>query len=102
VLLVPNAALRFTPATDATAAAGGGGGLVSKLMPRPPGSNAPKRAGNSTTREGSQRQIWVLQGQQPTPLTVTTGLSNGRMTEVTGEGLSAGQAVIVSQASAAP
>lgn len=101
VLLVPNAALRFTPAT-ASAAAASGGSLVSKLMPRPPGSNAPKRAGNSTTREGGQRQIWILQGQQPTPLTVTTGLSNGRLTEVSGAGLSAGQAVIVSQASAAP
>lgn len=101
VLLVPNAALRFTPAT-ASAAAAGSGSLVSKLMPRPPGSNAPKRAGNSTPREGGQRQLWVLQGQQPTPLTVTTGLSNGRLTEVSGAGLSAGQAVIVSQASAAP
>lgn len=101
VLLVPNAALRFTPAT-ASAATASGGSLVSKLMPRPPGSNAPKRAGNSTTREGGQRQIWILQGQQPTPLTVTTGLSNGRLTEVSGAGLSAGQAVIVSQASAAP
>jgi len=101
VLLVPNAALRFTPTTPSAAAASGGS-LVSKLMPRPPGGNAPKRAGNSTAREGGQRQIWVLQGQQPTPLTVTTGLSNGRMTEVTGAGLSAGQAVIVSQTSAAP
>ncbi|WP_338415467.1 efflux RND transporter periplasmic adaptor subunit [uncultured Sphaerotilus sp.] len=101
VLMVPNAALRFTPGVAAGAAASSGS-LVSKLMPRPPGNNVPKRAGNSATREGSQRQIWILQGQQATPLTVTTGLSNGRMTEVTGAGLSAGQAVIVSQASAAP
>lgn len=101
VLLVPNAALRFTPAT-ASAAAASGGSLVSKLMPRPPGNTTPKRAGNTTTRDGGQRQIWILQGQQPTPLTVTTGLSNGRLTEVSGAGLSAGQAVIVSQASAAP
>ena len=101
VLLVPNAALRFTPATTSAAAASGGS-LVSKLMPRPPGNTTPKRAGNTTIREGGQRQIWILQGQQPTPLTVTTGLSNGRLTEVSGAGLSAGQAVIVSQASAAP
>lgn len=36
VLLVPNSALRFTP-SDGSAAAGG---LVSKLMPRPPGMGA--------------------------------------------------------------
>ncbi|MEX8492898.1 efflux RND transporter periplasmic adaptor subunit [Sphaerotilus sp.] len=101
VLMVPNAALRFTPAATSSAAASGGS-LVSRLMPRPPGSNAPKRAGNSAAREGSQRQLWILQGQQAVPLTVTTGLSNGRMTEVSGAGLSADLAVIVSQASAAP
>lgn len=100
VLLVPNAALRFTP--SATAAAGDSGGILSKLMPRPPGANTPKRAGNSVVREGSQRQLWLLQNGQPVQRTVTTGLSNGRLTEVSGEGLAADQRVIVGQSSTAP
>jgi HlyD family secretion protein len=100
VLLVPNAALRFTPST--TASAGDSSGLLSKLMPRPPGASIPKRAGNSVVREGSQRQLWLLQNGQPVQRTVTTGLSNGRLTEVSGEGLAADQQVIVGQSSAVP
>ena len=36
-LLIPNAALRFTPVVQETAAPSGGG-LISKLLPRPPQS----------------------------------------------------------------
>ncbi len=99
VLLVPNTALRFTPtaATGATPAGGSGGGVLSKLMPRPPVSGAPKRSGASKTTEGSQRQLWLLRDGQPVAVTVTTGLSNGRQTEVSGADLAAGQAVIVGQ-----
>ncbi len=100
VLLVPNAALRFTP--SATTTAGDSSGILSKLMPRPPGGTTAKRAGNSVVREGSQRQLWLLQNGQPVARTVTTGLSNGRLTEVSGEGLAADQRVIVGQSSAAP
>ncbi|HRP27620.1 MAG TPA: hypothetical protein PLG77_04225, partial [Burkholderiaceae bacterium] len=44
VLLVPNAALRFTPDTAAAKPAAGGADVLSKLMPGPP-RGAPKRAG---------------------------------------------------------
>lgn len=100
VLTVPNTALRFTP-TVAGPEAASSGGLLSKLMPRPPGGNAPKRSGGTKTAEGSQRQIWILKDGAPQPLTVTTGLSDGRRTEVVGEGLVEGSAVIVGQAGTA-
>ncbi|MFM2342882.1 MAG: hypothetical protein RLZZ592_2535 [Pseudomonadota bacterium] len=103
VLTVPNTALRFTPTASGAGAAGSpgepSGGFLSKLMPRPPGGNAPKRSGGTKTAEGSQRQIWILKDGAPQPLTVTTGLSDGRRTEVSGEGLAEGVAVIVGQAS---
>ena len=51
--------------------------------------------------EGGQRQIWILKDGRPQPLTVTTGLSDGRRTEVSGEGLTEGAPVITGQASAA-
>ena len=59
VLLVPNTALRFTPSQRGTAsnAASSGGGIVSKLMPRPPGGG--KTAG-STSTAAQARQVWVL------------------------------------------
>jgi HlyD family secretion protein len=97
VLLVPNTALRFTPAAASGATPSGGGSVLSKLMPRPPVSGAPKRSGTSRTAEGSQRQLWLLKGGQPAAITVTTGLSNGRQTEVSGPDLAEGQTVIVGQ-----
>ena len=102
VLTVPNTALRFTPTTGTAApAATESAGLLSKLMPRPPGGNTPKRSGGTKTAEGGQRQIWILKDGRPQPLTVTTGLSDGRRTVVSGEGLTEGAPVITGQASAA-
>lgn len=102
VLLVPNTALRFAPTNGNSPAAASSGGLVSKLMPRPPASNARKAGGNQVT-QGS-KQIWVLQEGQAVPMTVTTGISDGRMTEVQSSSLQEGMAVITDQraAGAAP
>lgn len=101
VLLVPNTALSFAPTSAAAAGASGGSSIVSRLMPRPLGAGTPKRAG--TSNRGGPRQIWVLKGGQPTPMPVTVGLSNGRVTEVSGEGVAEGLAVITEQqAGAAP
>ena len=91
VLLVPNAALLFSPAT----AAAGSASIVSQLMPRPPGGNPPKRA--AATKAGGSAQLWVLKDGRPDSITVTRGASDGRVTEVSGEGLAPGLAVIVSQ-----
>lgn len=99
VLLVPNAALRYTPA--AAPAAGSDGGILSKLMPRPPSSGVPKRAGTSKTAAGATRQLWLLKNGQPVAVNVTTGLTNGRQTEVSGEGLGEGNAVITGQTTSA-
>lgn len=107
-LLVPNAALRYSPpstAADGAAAGGasgggsggGGAGIVSQLMPRPPRGDAPKRARTDTSRV---RQVWVLQGGQPVAVPVTPGVSDGRMTEVTSEQLQPGMQVIVDQTAA--
>jgi HlyD family secretion protein len=97
VLLVPNAALRFTPGTAAAATeakSGSGGGLVSQLMPRLP-RGAAKRAG-SVEPTNSARQLWVLRDGGAVAVAVRTGLSDGRRTEVSGE-LREGEAVIVDQ-----
>ena len=103
VLLVPNTALSFTPSNGDAAAtkASGGGDIIGKLMPRPPSSGTPRRAG-AATKPGSAgaRQVWVLRDGQPVAQPVTVGLSNGRVTEVSGDGLVEGQAVIVEQRSA--
>ncbi|MCC7060252.1 MAG: efflux RND transporter periplasmic adaptor subunit [Burkholderiaceae bacterium] len=99
VLLVPNTALRFTPSHDAGGKGGSasGGGFVSQLMPRiPRGAN--RSAGTSGVAALS-RQVWVLRDGLAEPVAVTPGISDGRMTEVTGGDLQAGMAVITDQLS---
>ena len=103
VLLVPNTALRFTPsvAQAATPAASGGGSLMSRMMPRPPdATKRSKDAADSATATSGQHQIWVLNNGQPEAITVQTGISNGRQTEVSGDQLREGLAVITDQRAA--
>lgn len=94
VLRVPNTALRFMPAP---ASAPASGSITSKLMPRPPAA-APKTA--RLDHRGGARQIWVLDQGEPRAIAVTTGISDGRVTEVSGEGLSEGLLVITEQRAA--
>ena len=99
VLVVPNSALRFAP----TAAAGvkpAAGGIVSSLTPRMPrsGTRTPAAAGASTA---AARQVWVLRDGIAVAVAVTPGISDGRMTEITGGDLQAGMEVITDQKSTA-
>lgn len=87
VLLVPNAALRFSPPARAGAAARPS--FVSRLLPRPP--QAPRRA---TSTASAQRQVWIAGADGPQPVPVRTGVSNGRQTEILEGGLKPGMAVI--------
>ena len=111
VLLVPNTALRFTPVQAAGAGPGAGaaassGGIMSQLMPRMPRTGARRGAGNAdkAATGGKSRQLWVLQEGVAQPITVTVGISDGRMTEVSSDQLQPGMAVITDQraAGAAP
>jgi HlyD family secretion protein len=101
VLLVPNTALRFTPTQEvggtAPAVADSGGGVVSKLVPRMPRPGGRKSAGGSGL---PAKQVWILKDGQPVAVAVKPGISDGRMTEVSGEGLQEGAAVITDQRAA--
>ncbi len=88
VLLVPNAALRFSPTS--TAAAAQSGSIVSRLMPRPPTQKAQQRPNS----QNGTPQVWLLSDGQPVAIAVQTGASNGRQTEIVGGELKAGMAVI--------
>ncbi len=92
-LLVPNAALRFTPSANSARKADSGGILGSLLprMPRTASSRAP-RGGNE---KGGGKQVWVLKDGQPSPLKIKTGLTNGRMTEVLEGELKPGMQVVI-------
>lgn len=101
VLLVPNTALRFNPTTESAAAASApaadSGGVVSKLVPRMPRGGGRKTAGGSGV---AAKQVWILKDGQAVAVAVKPGISDGRMTEVSGDGLQEGMAVITDQRAA--
>lgn len=98
VLLVPNTALRFSPTTAGNgAAAAPSSSILSKMMPRMPRSTTPRRATETNGGAPGLRQIWVLKDGQAVAQEVKTGISDGRHTEVSGEGLSEGLAIITDQ-----
>ncbi len=98
VLLVPNTALRFTPTAAQGSKAGNGNSIMSRMFPRPT-SNTRKTA--KPDASSASRQIWVLRNGQAEALKVNAGISDGRMTEVSGEGVTEGLAVITDQRSSA-
>jgi len=95
VLLVPNTALRFTP-TAAGKPAAKGGGMLTGLTPRMPRTGTRKSAATSAST-ATAKQVWVLRDGIAVAVSVTPGISDGHMTEVTGGDLSVGMLVITDQ-----
>ncbi|MEE4361420.1 MAG: efflux RND transporter periplasmic adaptor subunit [Pseudomonadales bacterium] len=93
-LLVPNAALRFRPASDAEVPAASGS-LLGRLFRGPPRRPRPEGA-KDTGRSGS-RSLWVLQDGAPVERAVTVGLTDGASTEVVAGALQEGDLVITGQ-----
>ena len=90
-LLVPNAALRFTP--PAAQQMEGGGGF--RLLPRPPGLQRRDRS-----LEDGQPRVWRVSGDRVEPVPVEIGPTDGRVTVLRGGDLNAGAPVIVDLARA--
>ncbi|MCW9046666.1 MAG: efflux RND transporter periplasmic adaptor subunit [Gammaproteobacteria bacterium] len=78
-LLVPNAALRFNP-EKLEQQKNSGGGLVGSLIPRPP--SGPKQREDTDKANNHQQQVWALHNEQLMAIAVTTGSSNGIVTEI--------------------
>ena len=101
VLLVPNAALRFSLSqSDASAPVPGapkGGGILNSLMPRPPGAGIAPKTATATAGAATARQVWVLRDNQATPIAIKSGVSDGKITEVDASDLRPGMQVIVDQ-----
>ena len=101
VLLVPTTALRFTPTTHEKSsdrkdsASSSEGGILSKLTSRgPPRQKKTKRSEATTTPQNSEQTIWVLENGRPKAVTVKTGISDGKNTEIVAGDLSKGMQVI--------
>lgn len=74
VLAVPNAALRFAPPT----------------------------LGPDQAAKPGDRRVWVLEGGEPRPVVVKTGVSDGRLTELRDSSLSEGREVLTDVVTPSP
>jgi HlyD family secretion protein len=77
-LLVPSSALRFRPRD---------------VPPEPKKAAAPAASGEKKQRAGGGARVYVARGDKLVPVTIQTGLSDGKMVEVTGGELKAGDRV---------
>jgi HlyD family secretion protein len=93
VLLVPNAALRFTPA-DANAATKG---FASAIVPSRPRRGGDRQSQAATRGKGARQTVYVLEKGAPRAVEIQTGVSDGSLTEVVGGALKPGMQVITGQ-----
>jgi HlyD family secretion protein len=95
-LLVPNAALRFAPASTETSD-NSGGGILGMLLPRPPSDAGVGKA--EETADGG-RSVYVLKDGAPQKVVIHIGASDGTWTEVLDGALQAGDALITDSTTA--
>ncbi len=104
VIAVPNTALRFRP--EGAAAAGSAPAATGARPERAEGGQGQADGSWRRKKEGDsdddaaptpvvKRTVYVLIDKQPVAREVTTGLTDGRVTEITGGDLKQGEAVIV-------
>jgi len=99
VFTVPNSALRFDPVAAAKLGKEDEGGRTIVQQLSPGGGRRWGRGAGSDLPVGPEKKsssVWVLKEGQPVEIKVTTGLTDGSQTEITGEGLTAGAEIIVS------
>jgi HlyD family secretion protein len=95
-LLVPNAALRFTPPEGKKSAANAG--LFRILLPRPPRGEAHK--GSKQGINSREQNVWTMRDGALVTVPVSTGVTDGTMTEVSGGRVRPGMALVIDAAGA--
>ena len=90
VMLVPNLALRFSPPVSEQTARTSDS-LISRLFPRPP---SPSRTRDTTDARGKQQRVWILREGELVAVSLTTGATDGVMTEIIGGDITVGTEVV--------
>ncbi len=90
-LLIPNAALRYSPPAAVKQTTSGGSGVFSLFRP-------PRQAPASPPEpEGSERTVWVLRDGAPVAVNIEIGASDGQNTVIVKGDLKEGDRVITDQ-----
>lgn len=95
-VLIPSAALRFTPPVQEEKKSSTS--LVGAILPRPPRSEN-KQVGDSASKK--QQRVWTLENGQLSPVPVTVGSASSGMTEVVSGDIQPGMAVVIDTISSA-
>ncbi|OPY74564.1 MAG: Macrolide export protein MacA [Syntrophorhabdus sp. PtaU1.Bin058] len=91
IILIPSAALRFSPPVKQVEKKSSGG-IVGSLLPRPPRQEEKQREESGSNKQ--QKQIWTLKDGRLSPASITIGASNGGLTEVTSGDIQPGTEVV--------
>ncbi len=104
VLRVPNAALRFKPSAFIKDDKKADGPKLGQPMMFGGGRPAGGAQSGTGTKGGvvarREDRVWILENGKPKAIVVKVGISDGQVTEVTGEGLAEGMQVLVGVESA--
>jgi HlyD family secretion protein len=90
-ILVPSAALRFTPPVQEESKPSTG--LVGTLLPRPPSPSTKQRDNMDVSRK--QQRVWTLRDGQLSEIPITIGATDGTMTEVVSGDVKPGMSLVV-------
>lgn len=93
-ILVPNSAIRFSPPMKQKEAPADDGGILRKLLPRRR-HRAPTRQSKDTPSDKRQQRVYTVQNGQLVPISISTGATDGNMTEVTGGDVAPGMELVV-------
>jgi HlyD family secretion protein len=92
-LMIPNAALRFSPPSPQKTSQTGNGSIMSRLFPRPRWSPAKPRSEKFGAK--TEQRVWILSGEELTPIDITIGSTDGIMTQVIQGDLKPGMNLVV-------
>lgn len=93
-LLIPNAALRFTPPATSNQSSSSKSSFLRALLPGP--RSTPTKERMELSEKKKQYNVWILQaGNIPVQVPVQIGSTNGRMTEVLKGEITPGMPVII-------
>jgi HlyD family secretion protein len=94
IFRVPTAALRFNPATAAKTGPAKKS-FVQSLIPMPTRNRSRPEARDKDDKTKPAAHLYILRDGKAEPLPIKTGLTDGRYTEISGEGLAEGMQVIL-------
>ena len=95
VLLVPAAALRYSPAAPGAAPMQQKKSFVQSVIPMPRFNRPSSKAPSGQKLDPGVGRLWLLRDGKAEPVLVKVGLTDGRSTEVSGEGLAENAPVVL-------